>query len=373
MQRLYQALPIAADLTPRLARGEWITLAEADHLLEQMAYPAQQIKLFGVQSGDAPRKTREGGISLEKVRSKLKTETSDRVCTNTKFRRVLFIREFLNWRANEQILRLRGENKISLAHAVAEVDDYLESKTAKFRSATALGAPKGLTNEQQAVLLEVLKPDHPCNPWKNDKFIRARNLLVVELLLSVGLRRGAILGMQTGDLDPMTGRISVLRRKDDPDDPRPVQTGNKRNDYIITLGHRLLTIYNAYAVQRHKVLASRKRNTRYLVINSDGRPLEQSSINYIVRSLRAIPELADIHPHLLRHTWASNFVDDAVARGDDLNSIERDLRTLGGWSNRSDMPAHYASRYRDEHAFDSSLKLQEKHVPMSHPNRKKLT
>lgn len=151
MQRLYQALPIAADLTPRLARGEWITLAEADHLLEQMAYPAQQIKLFGVQSGDAPRKTREGGISLEKVRSKLKTETSDRVCTNTKFRRVLFIREFLNWRANEQILRLRGENKISLAHAVAEVDDYLESKTAKFRSATALGAPKGLTNEQHDV------------------------------------------------------------------------------------------------------------------------------------------------------------------------------------------------------------------------------
>lgn len=373
VQLLYQALPIASDLTPRLVRGEWLTVAEADHLLEQMAYPAKQIKPFGFQSGGVPRKTREGSISLEKVRSKLKTESSDRVGTNTKFRRVLFIREFLDWRANEQILRLRGEKKAALALVIAEVDDYLRSKTAKFRSVSALGAPKGLTNQQQAVLLEVIQPDHPRNPWKNDKFIRARNQLVLELFLAVGLRRGAVLGTQIGDFDPMTGRISVMRRKDDPVDPRPVQTGNKRNDYLITLGHRVLTIYKTYQIQRHKVLVSRKRNTPYLVINSDGRPLEQSSINYIVRSLRVIPELVDIHPHLLRHTWASNFVDDAVARGDDLDSIERDLRKLGGWSDRSDMPAHYTSRYRDEHAFDSSLKLQEKHVPMSRPKRKKST
>lgn len=373
VQCLYRALPIASDLTPRLVRGEWFTVTEADHLLEQMAYPAREIKPFCFQSGGVPRKTSDRSISLEKVRSKLKTESSDPVRTNTKFRRVLFIREFLDWRANEQIMRLRGEKKLALAQAVAEVDDYLESRTAKFRNASPLGIPKGLTNEQQEVLLEVIRPEHPSNPWKNDNFIRARNQLVLELLLAVGMRRGGVLGTQIGDFEPMTGRIFVMRRKDDPDDPRPVQTGNKRNDYLITLGHRMMTIYKAYLVQRHKVLVSRKRNTPYLVINSDGRPLEQSSINYIVSSLRVIPALADIHPHLLRHTWASNFVDEAVVRGDDLDSIERDLRKLGGWSDRSDMPSHYTSRYRDEHAFESSLRLQEKHVPMSHPSRKKAT
>ena len=370
VQCLYQALPIAVDLTPRLARGEWLTVAEADHLLEQMAYPAQQIKPFGFQGSDAPRKTRERVISLEKVRSKLKTESSDRVKTNTIFRRVLFIREFLDWRANEQILRLRGEKKAALAQVVAEVDDYLKSNTAKFRGASALGAPKGLTKGQQDVLLEVIKPEHPRNPWKNDKFIRARNQLLLELLLATGPRRGGVLGMQVGDVDPMTGRISLLRRNDDPADPRPVQTGNKRKDYLITVGYRVLKIYKAYMVQRHKILIGRKRNTPYLVINSDGLPLEQSSINYILRSLRVIPELADIHPHLLRHTWASNYVADAVARGDDLDTIERNLRTLGGWSDHSEMPSHYTSRYKDEQAFDTSLKLQEKHVPMSSHNGK---
>lgn len=371
VQCLYQALPIAADLTPRLGRGEWLTVAEADHLLEQMAYPAQRIEPFGFRGGEAARKARGRLVSLEKARSKLKPESSDRVDTNTKFRRVLFIREFLDWRANEQILRLRGEKKTALAQLVTDVDDYLKSRTAKFRSASALGTPKGLTREQQAVLLEVIQPDDPRNPWKNDRFIRARNHLILELLLGTGPRRGGVLGMQVGDLDPMTGRISLLRRKDDLSDPRPVQTGNKREDYLITLGYRVLAIYKAYLVQRHKILAIKKRNTPYLVINSDGRPLEQSSINYIVRSLRVIPELADIHPHVLRHTWASNYVDDAVARGDDLDTIEGDLRTLGGWSVRSDMPTHYTSRYRHERAFDSSLTLQEKAVPMTRSSRKK--
>lgn len=372
VQCLYQALPIAADFTPRLARGEWFTVAEADHLLEQMAYPTQLIQPFDAKVRTLPSKTRERNLSLEKVRSKLKAEASERlVNTNTKFRRILFIREFLDWRANEQILRLRSEKKFALINAVAEFDSYLESRTTKFRSASALGSPQGLAKNQQDVLLEVIKPEHPQNPWKNDKFIRARNQAIVELMLLTGPRRGGVLGMQVGDLDPLTGRISIIGRKDDPSDPRPVQTGNKRKDYLITLGHRVLTIYKAYLVQRHKVLVKRRINTSYAIISSGGHPLEQSSLNYIFRSLRVIPELANIHPHLLRHTWASNFIDDAVARGDDLDTIEHDLKTLGGWSDRSDMPAHYTSRYRCERSFESSLKLQEKAVPMSQSSRKK--
>ena len=285
--------------------------------------------------------------------------------------RLLFILEFLWWRAGHQIARLRGEKKAALSHARDEIELYITSRTAINRGSSSLGAPKGLTEAQQEVLLDVIRPDSPRNPWKDDQFIRARNQLIVELLLACGPRRGGILGMYARDLDPVTSRISVLRRPDSPADPRVEQTGNKRGDYLITLGHRVLKIFKTYQIKRHKVLLTKKTRTEYLVISADGRPLEQSSFNYIIRSLRVIPELAQIHPHLLRHTWASNFVADAVARGVDFDTIESELRTLGGWSDNSDMPSHYTRLYRHKASSESSLRLQAKAVPLTNKIREK--
>ena len=366
VQCLYLALPIAVELTPRLAKGEWLEVSEVDHLLEQMAYPTQQIKMFWRGTNLPPKKTRVSKVvRLENVRAKLSAVTLETVSTPTKWLRLLFIREFLNWRANEHIVRLRGDRKTALAELTNLTDAYIESRTAHIRSSSSLRSPIGLTQEQQEVLLDVIRPDSPRNPWKNDKFIRVRNQFVVELFLATGPRRGATLGMQSGDLDPITGRITILRRKDDLDDPRPVQTGNKCGDYIIPLGYRLLQVFKQYQIERHKVLVRNQVKTHYLIISNSGRPLEQSSINYILSSLRVVPELAGIKPHLLRHTWASNYVAGRVANGDDLDTIERDLKTLGGWADKSDMPSHYTSLYKDEKAFDSSIQLQAKAVPLT--------
>jgi len=369
---LYKALPVTSDLTPRLARGEWLTVVETDHLLQQLSRRAEAVQPYGDAIAPIAPKREHKVVSLENMRSKLTTRHDEEfVDTNTKFLRTLFIREFLGWRADQHIVSLRGATKAAFAEAAAQVDAYIDDHTAKINNDPRFTNPKGLDEAQQDVLLEAINPDSPNNPWKNDRFIRVRNQLVVQLMVATGPRRGGVLGIRTSDFDPLTGRLQIVRRKDDPEDSRPVQTGNKKGACLISLDYGLIKNLKTYLVLRHKLLVHKRRQTPYLIISSKGDALEQSSINYIMRSLRAIPGLEGIHPHLLRHTWASNFVADAVAKGVDIAMIEEDLRWLGGWSKRSDMPSHYTSAYRHRSAEKRSLELQEKLVPLVNPRKPK--
>lgn len=360
---LYRALPRAQDLTLGLARGEWLSVTEIDHLIEQMDSPAELIKPFDKKECDVKPtvKQRSRVVSLENFRSKLRPQKQQTVSSRTKALRLQFIREYLWWRINAQILRSRGQNKISLTILRDEIDTYIESKTTNIRDASSIGEPKGLAEIQQAKLLEVIQPNSPLNPWKDDPFIRIRNQLLVELFLACGPRRGGILGIKVSDIDPHTGRISVLRRPDDPEDPRKVETGNKRGDYKLPLGDRLLRLLKEYQVLRHKKVKGRHQ---YLIVSKKGNPLEQSSVNYIFRSLREIPQLANLHPHLLRHTWASNHARRRYAEGTGIDVIEKELRTLGGWSEGSKMPAYYTRQFADEQSYESSLRLQDKATPI---------
>ncbi len=101
-----------------------------------------------------------------------------------------------------------------------------------------------------------------------------------------------------------------------------------------------------------------------MIVSEDGNPLEQSSVNYIFRSLRKVSQLPNIHPHLLRHSWASNHARRRYAEGASIDEIEKELRTLGGWSLLSNMPAYYTRQFADEHSYESSLRLQNKATPI---------
>jgi len=360
---LCRALPQAQDLTSRLAGGKWLSVPEIDHLIEQMGLPADSITALNVTEGDVNRTVirRSRVVSLENLRSKIRIQQQQMVSPRTKALRLQIIREYLWWRINAHILRSRGQTKISLTILRNEIDTYIESKSTNIRNASGIGEPKGLSEIQQSELIEVIQPNSPLNPWKNDPFIRSRNQLLVELFLACGPRRGAILGIKVPDIDTHVGRISVLRRPDDLEDPRTVQTGNKRGDYKLPLGDRLFRLLREYLVLRHKKVKGRHQ---YLIVSEGGNPLEQSSVNYIFRSLRRVPPLANLHPHLLRHTWASNHARRRYAEGTSIDEIEKELRTLGGWSERSKMPAYYTRQFADEHSYESSLRLQNKATPI---------
>lgn len=90
----------------------------------------------------------------------------------------------------------------------------------------------------------VIKVDSPDNPYKNPA-IRMRNALMFEVLYETGIRSGELLALRIGDVDYNVGKISIVRRHDDPFDPRkrqPVAKTLERNVVIsIDLARRLRT------------------------------------------------------------------------------------------------------------------------------------
>jgi len=77
------------------------------------------------------------------------------------------------------------------------------------------------------------------NPFKNPS-VRKRNATMFELLFETGMRSGEILALQIGDVDYQSGKVSVVRRHDNPDDPRkrqPVPKTLPRDIPITTILH----------------------------------------------------------------------------------------------------------------------------------------
>lgn len=81
-------------------------------------------------------------------------------------------------------------------------------KTIKSREA----ARKGLTEEQQESLLNLIKPQSEKNPFSQE--IQERNQLMVLLLYYLGLRAGELLALRVSDFDFQKNTVLVARRHD---------------------------------------------------------------------------------------------------------------------------------------------------------------
>lgn len=71
-------------------------------------------------------------------------------------------------------------------------------------------------------LMQTIKEDSPDNPYMNDG-VRKRNAAMFELMYETGMRAGEILALEIGDVDYQMGTVSVVRRHDNPHDPRKRQ------------------------------------------------------------------------------------------------------------------------------------------------------
>jgi integrase len=92
-----------------------------------------------------------------------------------------------------------------------------------------LGARVGLSEEEQARVVAVVRPGSSINPWKRG-FVRRRNWLIIVLLLATGMRRGELLGLQIGDILPNQPKLRILRRADAKEDSRTHQPNTKTHD-----------------------------------------------------------------------------------------------------------------------------------------------
>jgi integrase len=230
-----------------------------------------------------------------------------------------------------------------------------------------MGSYKSLTVEQMGQVLNVVQPNAPENPWKNES-IRYRNELIINLYEALGCRRSELMKVRIDDMktNPSNGQRYVqLRSKSDLNDNRLNRPEAKTRGRMVPLDKRLCEMYDNYVIH-YRSQARGAEFIQYLFIThnesaNQNRALSNESINKICRQIASLVGFR-VHPHAFRHSWNDRYSELADQRIKDgkvtADKSESDRQKLMGWAEGSPMAMHYSSRHENKRAFDVGLKLQ---------------
>jgi integrase/recombinase XerC len=133
-----------------------------------------------------------------------------------------------------------------------------------------------------------------------------RDVALVEVLYSSGIRVSEVCGLDTGDVDPARGLLRVLGK------------GNKER--IAPLGRPALSAVEAWQQVRARLAGPTAR--RALFVGDRGGRIDPRVVRRIVhRALSSVPDAPDLGPHGLRHAMATHLLEG----GADLRSVQEML------------------------------------------------
>ncbi|WP_208279017.1 site-specific integrase [Massilia oculi] len=352
---LYLALQhCKVDLNERLKQGNFLLPNEIGQILKQCRRTLLSNATDLDRNNEVADKKLKKITKLEKFRMpQSSSQEQNKVNAYTTSIRLGYIREFLRWRINRSIAVGKVQYRENLITLRELVDSELKNNTPASTERAVLRQRSGIDRQEQKQLLEMLSPRSAFNPWRSHQ-IRVRNQLVVNAFLSLGIRRGELLGLRVGDFDPKAQEVRVLRRPDDVEDPRLHEPNTKTRDRILPVSYELHVLVKAYMIHRRELVMGRHD---FLIVTNTGEPMSKSHLNRIFTTLQT-NFLKKITPHCLRHSFFENIADDLYQAGKDDTEILNILTVLGGWSNTSNSPRRYTKRFAQERAHIAGLALQ---------------
>ncbi len=191
----------------------------------------------------------------------------------TIIRRLATIRTFFRW--------LKAEGAIEDNPA-----DWLERPT-RWKK-----LPDVLSPGQVRKLIEAVQPTK-LSPGQPALWMRDRALL--ELMYASGLRASEVGAIEIENLHPKLGVITV--------------TGKGDKQRLVPMGAPAMTAVDVYQTEcRPKLLRPDGRDQGRLLLSRTGRPIERVAVWQIVKRCAARAGLADVHPHTLRHSFATHLL-----------------------------------------------------------------
>lgn len=135
-----------------------------------------------------------------------------------------------------------------------------------------------------------------------DDFEGRRNLLIIELLYSTGMRRIELVNLKETDINFRNSTVKML--------------GKRNKERIIPLSPGIVELIQEYIAQRN---ISVKAKDDYLFLTEKGNHIYPGAVYRIVKgSLEKVTTLAKRSPHVLRHTFATHLLNN----GANLNAIK---------------------------------------------------
>lgn len=128
-------------------------------------------------------------------------------------------------------------------------------------------------------------------------FLAVRNLAIVELFYSAGLRVSELQGLNAADLDLVSERVRVM--------------GKGRKERIVPLGRMAVAALRRLEARREELTAGRAgADRRAVFVGQTGRRLSVRQVqNVVCAFLDQVVDEAGLSTHSLRHSFATHLVD----------------------------------------------------------------
>ncbi len=134
-----------------------------------------------------------------------------------------------------------------------------------------------------------------------------RDRAMLELMYAAGLRASEVGALRVNEFNPTLGVILVTGK------------GNKQR--LVPIGLPAQQWVNRYLDEVREPLTQRfgdGRDQQRLLLSATGRPLERIAVWQIVRRCALAGGMKDVHPHMLRHSFATHL----LAGGADLRVVQ---------------------------------------------------
>lgn len=153
--------------------------------------------------------------------------------------------------------------------------------------------------QMKALLAAPVPPPKGHRLWLRDK-------AMLELLYAAGLRASELATLSLSDFNRTLAVLLVMGK------------GSKQRLVPIGEPARDATTQYLEELRPHLVRAGDGRDQGRLLLSTTGRPLERVAVWQIVRRLAQQAGLRDVHPHMLRHSFATHL----LAGGADLRVVQ---------------------------------------------------
>ena len=139
---------------------------------------------------------------------------------------------------------------------------------------------------------------------RGEDFLGARDRALLELIYGCGLRVSEASNLTLSQIDL---HLRVLRVR-----------GKGGKERLVPFGKKAAEALEEYLQKREEKLRELGKDSPYLFLNARGERLGERGIRYLIKKLGLESGLLSLHPHALRHAFATHLLN----AGADLRSIQ---------------------------------------------------
>lgn len=211
------------------------------------------------------------------------------------------IRPFLGW------LHDKGKSKNSIRLKISSIKSFFKYLNRKGlisgNPAASVFTPKA--DKKLPSFLQKNEISELINKFKADEVIGARNIALIELIYSSGLRISEVLSLTVFDFK---GHVDSLKI-----------TGKGNKERIVPIGRKAIEAVNNYLKLRPELS---HKGYSLLFLNKSGKSLDANACWRIInRAMQGVTNSEQKSPHTLRHSFATHLIDE----GADINSVSEML------------------------------------------------